>query len=102
MPQNSARFVFTGMLWLYPAEKATWHFVTLPRGIAVKIKSLRRKTPGFGMVKVAVKTGETEWTTSLFPDKRSKSYLLPVKASVRKREGLIAGDFVQVEISNIR
>ncbi|TGV42067.1 DUF1905 domain-containing protein [bacterium M00.F.Ca.ET.168.01.1.1] len=36
--------------------------------------------------------GKTRWQTSLFPDKASGSLLLPVKASVRQREGLKAGD----------
>lgn len=99
---DSARFAFTGALWLYRGEKAAWHFVTLPQGLAVKIKALYRKTPappGFGTVKVSVRIGKTEWSTSLFPDKKSGSYLLPIKAAVRKREGLSAGDFVSVVVS---
>ena len=36
--------------------------------------------------------GKTTWKTSIFPDKKSGTYLLPLKADVRRREGIGAGD----------
>jgi hypothetical protein len=38
--------------------------------------------------------GKTLWSTSIFPDKKAGEYLLPLKAQVRKKEGLVAGDVV--------
>ena len=42
--------------------------------------------------------GDTKWQTSVFPAKESGGYLLPVKAAVRKSEGLTAGDTVTVRV----
>lgn len=42
--------------------------------------------------------GETDWATSLFPDGKLGSYVLPVTRSVRDREQLSIGDMVEVEI----
>ena len=53
---------------------------------------------GFGSVRVKARIGKTHWDTSVFPDKASKSYLLPVKASVRKAEKLAAGKTVMIEL----
>jgi hypothetical protein len=54
-------------------------------------------TYGWGMIPAAVKIGETEWTTSLFP--KDGGYVLPVKQWVRKTEGLELGDIVAVRLS---
>jgi len=44
-----------------------------------------------------VKIGKTAWKTSIFPAKDG-TYLLPVKAQVRKAEGLFAGNRVSFAI----
>jgi hypothetical protein len=49
-------------------------------------------------VRVHVRIGETVWATSVFPEKASGSYLLPVKKSVREKEGFDAGDQVTVRL----
>jgi hypothetical protein len=45
---------------------------------------------------VTATIGETHWSTSIFPAKDVGGYMLPVKASVREAEGLVAGDDVRV------
>ena len=52
----------------------------------------------FGSVQVRVQIGETEWDTSLFPDKSVESYVLPVKRSVRESEQLASGDVAEVMV----
>ena len=96
MPAQS--FTFDAELWLYPTAKAAWCFVTLPRDIGEQLKFFHPHTGGFGSIKVAAKIGATEWHTSIFPDRRSGSYLLPVKAAVRDKEGIKVGDSVSVTI----
>lgn len=49
---------------------------------------------GFGAVRVSVKIGKTVWQTSIFPDKRSGTYLLPLKAKIRRAEGVFEGDAI--------
>lgn len=88
---------FKAKLWIYSGQGA-WHFVTLPRTAA---KTLREDAPmrrGFGSVKVSARIGKTVWKTSVFPDSKSKSFLLPVKADVRKKESLREGTAVSVEL----
>lgn len=54
---------------------------------------------GFGAVKVRVGVGDTWWDTSLFPHKESGGWMLPVKASVRKAEGVGAGDEIILSLT---
>ncbi|MGE3811188.1 MAG: DUF1905 domain-containing protein [Candidatus Nanopelagicales bacterium] len=63
---------------------------------------LRARTTGrarpFGSVPVRATIDQTSWSTSLFADTKAASYLLPVKADIRRRERLEAGDDVRVTI----
>lgn len=91
---------FEAKVWLYPGDTANWHFVTLPKPIGVTFKeAYRGLTKGFGSLPVKVTIGATTWTTSIFPDKYSGSYLLPLKASVRKAEGIYVEDEVRVKLA---
>jgi hypothetical protein len=49
---------------------------------------------GWGMIPVTARIGETGWKTSLFL--KDGQYSVPVKAWVRKAEGLEVGDMVTV------
>ena len=79
-----------------------WHFVTLPGEFWFQIKAESAwDGPGWGMVKVRATIGETSVETSIFPDKKSGSYLLPLKADVRKAARLAAGDTIRVRLEII-
>jgi hypothetical protein len=82
-------------VWLYPGDMGNWYFVTLTKEYGQEIKELYDKhRRGFGSIPVEVTTGNTNWKTSIFPDKRAGSYLLPLKAAVRKKEDIEVGDVV--------
>lgn len=88
---------FTARLWI-AQDDAPWHFVTLPDDLADDIAEMAPPKPGFGSVRVDVTIGETRWKTSLFPDSKAGSYVLPIKREVRRREHLDAGDEVTVTL----
>jgi hypothetical protein len=50
---------------------------------------------GFGSVRVAASIKGIAWRTSIFPQKEG-GYLLPIKAGVRRRADIAAGDEVEV------
>lgn len=85
-------------VWLYPG-KAGWYFVTIPKDISDDVDSqfgdLKR---GWGSLRVTATIGETSWDTSIFPDKKTGEYLLPVKAAVRKKENIGMDDKVTLFI----
>ncbi len=94
---------FTAACWIY-SSTGTWHFVTLPENAAAEIAYFSNilnggKRVGWGSVRVTVQIGQTTWDTSLFPASKSKSYLLPLKASVRKAENIFDGHQVKIKLS---
>ena len=88
---------FTGILWEYQGE-APWVFMTLLAEDAEEVRDRVPERAGFGSVKVNAVIGESRWPTSVFPDKGSGSFVLPVKRAVRKQEDLDPGDIARVTL----
>jgi hypothetical protein len=89
---------FTAPLWRYKGESA-WHFITLPFEESDEIEERTSTVQrGFGSVRVHVTIGHTSWSTSVFPDTKAESYILPVKKPVRVAEGLVEGAMVEVSL----
>lgn len=85
-------------LWSRDAAGA-WHFAVIPETISGEIKFLfRHLKKGWGSLQVKVAIGETQWETSIFPDKKRNAYLLPLKASVRKAEDIKEGDTIELTL----
>ncbi|MFA7302471.1 MAG: DUF1905 domain-containing protein [Candidatus Paceibacterota bacterium] len=86
-------------VWKWEGNGA-WHFATLDPKTAKAVKQTQegKKRIGRGSVPVVVTLGETSWRTSVFPDTKRASYLLPLKAAVRKKEGIAEGDTVALSL----
>ena len=101
----SETITHTGPLWRWttPSAPAAWFFVTIDgaAGEALSGTAIMRKlegnSRGFGSLKVAATIGGTTFKTSVFPSKET-GWLLPVKAAVRKAEGLAEGDTVELAL----
>lgn len=89
----------SSILWVWKTDSAgRWYFLTIPDEQSAEIRAAAFESPrGFGSVKVEARIGGVAWRTSVFPQK-SGGYLLPVKAEVRKRAEIAAGDLVDFEM----
>lgn len=87
-------FTLKSKVTVYPGM-AAWRFLGLPLKETREIKEKHGKTAkGWGSLPVSVTIGDTSWETSIFPDKKSGSYLLPLKKQIRKAEGISDTDTV--------
>jgi hypothetical protein len=89
----------TSLLWMWKGEAAgRWYFVTVPdeQSDEIRAHSLANRR-GFGSVRVEARIGDVTWRTSVFP-LNSGGYILPVKADVRRRAGIAAGDEVRLKL----
>ena len=92
----------TGRIWQWRSGEAPggWFFLTVEGQAAMEVRyAALGRTGGFGSVRVTARIGGTEWRTSLFPDRKSGGYVLPLKAEVRRRECLEAGQDVMVALT---
>jgi hypothetical protein len=89
--------------WTSPKASAAWHFVTIDgaAGEMLSATALMRRLEGggrgFGSLKVVATIGTSSWQTSVFPSSK-EGWMLPVKAAVRKAEGLGEGDLVELSL----
>jgi len=96
---RSKKYKFESEVWLYPGETAVWHFITVPKEASQKIKEKHgANARGFGSLPVEVTIGKTTWRTSIFPSKNGV-YILPLKANVRRSEGIFDGDNVVLALT---
>ena len=92
MPKVS--YKLSGKLVPYDTTAGSWRFITLPRAASTELRGMFDGSLGFGSLPCTVTIGATTWRTSVFWSKAA-GYMLPVKASVRKAEGLRDGARVE-------
>jgi hypothetical protein len=92
-------YEFRARIWIYNGP-TPWHFVTLPKKLAAEIRLFHGDLEiGWGSIRVNAKIASTAWKTSIFRDSKSGSYLLPLKAEIRKKEKLQAEQMISVTIA---
>lgn len=99
----------TAPLWRWSSDGSPaggWYFVTVDgtAGEALAAHEAMRRLElgrgrGFGSVKVRARIGDSEWATSVFPSKHHQGFVLPIKAAVRRAEGLAEGDPVSLTLA---
>lgn len=88
----------TAPLWIWTGESGSWHFITVPEEQSDEIRghclAIQR---GFRSARVSATINGVSWRTSVFPMK-SGGYILPVKAEVRRKAEIAAGDEVTITL----
>ena len=76
---------------------AGWTFVSLPKELSVEIRgNFKGLEEGWGRMKVIARTGSSEWKTSIWFDTKQDTYLLPLKADIRRKEGIVLDNDINV------
>ena len=95
-------FSFSAACWRWQSTATAWYFITLPEDKSEEIKFFSEnghgKRRGWGAVRLQATIGETTWQTSIFPQFKTKIYILPVKEEVRKKEKIIVDKVVEVRL----
>lgn len=89
------KFSITAKIWRWPGHTAAWHFIYVPRVIS---ETIRKNFPKSAMIKSMFTIGDTSWESSMFRNNREHNYLIPVKKSIRKLEGLLAKDEIIIQV----
>ena len=91
------RFEFEGQI-IYWKGPSPYHFVAVPDDESSELHDVSAMVSyGWGVIPVEAKVGASTWTTSLFP--KNGRYLVPIKTSIRRAEGLGVDDHVAVTLS---
>lgn len=91
-------YKFQGQVRLWPANEK-FFLLPLPKDISAEIFEISEGlTNGWGSLRVESRIGSTVWQTSIFPDTKLGIFELPLKAAVRKANGLEVGSIAECEI----
>ena len=94
--ETRTQFEFSGPIW-YWRGPAPFHFLTVPEAQSRELKAIvHLLTYGWGMIPVQARIGQTEFSTAMFH--KDGLYVLPIKESIRKAEGVDEGDHVTARI----
>ncbi|MGB3467771.1 MAG: DUF1905 domain-containing protein [Cyclobacteriaceae bacterium] len=94
--QAKIQYDFSGTVWKHGSEGG-WYFVSLPAAISKEIREhLQWQEEGWGRMKASASIKGTEWNTAIWFDKKHQTYLLPLKADVRKKANIHLNDSVEV------
>lgn len=98
MKKRIVKYQFSAKPWKY-SGKGAWIFVSLPQELSQEIREVfLLNEEGWGRLKVTAKISETEWQTAIWFDSKQKTYLLPLKSEIRKKEKIELGKKVEVTI----
>ena len=101
MENNGIKYEFLAKVLFYSSTGKTggWWIVCLPKEMAHGIReSLKCLEEGWGRMKITAKIGGSQWATAIWFDTKLDTYLLPVKAEIRKKEKFETGSEVEVTI----
>lgn len=92
------KYGFTATPWQH-ASPGGWYFVSLPPEMSREIRStLKQEEEGWGRLKATARIGTSEWKTAIWFDTKSNTYLLPLKAAIRKQEKIDTETGIEVTV----
>ena len=92
------KYCFTNQIWQHQG-KGGWVFVSLPKPITIEIRSISLPhEEGWGRLSVTAIIDELTWKTAIWFDTKRSTYLLPLKAEIRKKKKLEVKDVVTIHL----
>jgi len=96
--KGKIKYEFPAKVWQHTAPNG-WFFVSLPVELSAEIrKHLQWQEEGWGRLKATAKISNSQWETAIWFDTKHKTYLLPLKAEIRKREHIQANKNIHITI----
>ncbi|MEO1731117.1 MAG: DUF1905 domain-containing protein [Pseudomonadota bacterium] len=90
----------------WQGDRGTYHLVTFSDPVAEALAALAvmerlefGRSRGFGSLKVTARIGDTEWRTSVFPQKKQSEWVLLVSRKVIRAEGLGVGEPTTIRLT---
>ncbi|WP_422860009.1 DUF1905 domain-containing protein [Flagellimonas sp. S174] len=82
------KYQFKTKMWRHNAPGG-WHFVSIPKDISKEIrKNLQWQEEGWGRMKAIARIDHVQWDTAIWFDSKADTYILPIKAEIRKKTKL--------------
>lgn len=100
MQSKGIKYEFSAKVLRYSSSSGMgWYMVFLPKEMAKDIRAnLKFLEEGWGRLKITARIGNSEWATAIWFDTKHETYLLPLKAEIRKKENIAVDKDVETII----
>jgi hypothetical protein len=101
MKSNSIKYEFVATVYNHSdsPDMIGWIMVPLPKEMSIEIRDhFKWLEQGFGRMNATAKIGDSEWQTAIWFDTKQDTYLLPIKAAIRKKENIVIDKDVSIAI----
>lgn len=89
---------FQAKLWQHSSEGG-WYFVSVPEDLSLDIREhLQQFEEGWGRLKAKAELRQYSWETAIWFDTKRNTYLLPIKADVRRKFNLKIDEELDLKI----
>lgn len=96
--KGKIQYQFSSKVWKHNSDGG-WHFVSLPNDLSKEIRThLKWQEEGWGRMKAHAQINTSKWDTAIWFDTKLNTYLLPVKATVRRKEKIALLQLVDVTL----
>lgn len=91
-------YSFTAKVWQHNSTGG-WYFVSLPKEMAKEIRSqLKCQEEGWGRLKAKAELKTIQWETAIWFDTKADTYILPLKADIRKKGNIRLHDSLEITV----
>jgi hypothetical protein len=96
--EGKINYTFSTKMWQHPSPGG-WHFVSLPKEMSEEIReNLKWQEEGWGRMKAYGSIGDVKWETAIWFDTKLNTYVLPIKADIRKKTNLKISQLLEMSI----
>jgi hypothetical protein len=83
--EGKINYRFSTKMWRHDSPGG-WYFVSLPKKISKEIReNLKWQEEGWGRMKAFAQIEDLNWETAIWFDTKHDTYILPIKAGIRKK-----------------
>lgn len=101
MENKGIQYIFSAKVFRYStsSDMVGWTIALLPKELSVEIRNnFKHLEQGWGRMKATAKVGNSQWGTAIWFDTKQDTYLLPIKALIRKKEAIVLDEDVEISI----
>lgn len=92
------KYTFLTKMWRHNSPGG-WYFVSLPHDISAEIReNLQWQEEGWGRMKATAEHKTIKWETAIWFDTKMNTYILPIKAEIRKKSKIELDTDIEINI----
>ncbi len=86
--EGKIKYEYSAKMWRHDAPGG-WYFVSVPKALSKEIReNLKWQEEGWGRMKAVAQMETLIWETAIWFDTKKDTYILPIKAEIRKKSNL--------------